>query len=97
MRVFQWHGDTFSLPPGAVHLATSDVCSNQAFQYSDNVLGLQFHMEYSQESIEKMLIHCADELVEAPYINSPDRIRDGYGNINQNTAWLYTLLDAFTA
>ena len=95
MMVFQWHGDTFSLPPGAVHLASSNACENQAFQYGDTILGLQFHMEYSEESIEKMLTNCAHELVEAPYINTPDQIRNGYGNIAQNTDWLYTLLDAF--
>jgi GMP synthase-like glutamine amidotransferase len=95
MQVFQWHGDTFSLPPEAIHLATNDVCINQAFQYKNNVLALQFHLEYSQDSIEKMLIHCVDELVEAPYIQTADQIRDGYDNIARNTAWLYTLLDEF--
>jgi hypothetical protein len=42
-----------------------------------------------------MLIHCVDELVEAPYIQTADQIRDGYDNIARNTAWLYTLLDEF--
>ena len=95
MRVFQWHGDTFSLPPGAVHLASSDICQNQAFQYNDTVLALQFHMEYSKGSIEKMLTHCAEELVDAPTINTPEQIRSGYDNIDSNTRWLYTLLDEF--
>ena len=31
--VFQWHGDTFDLPAGAVHLARSELCPNQAFRY----------------------------------------------------------------
>lgn len=95
MVVFHWHGDTFSIPPGAIHLGSSTVCTNQAFQYGDHVLGLQFHLEYSQESIEKMLTHCSDELFDDPYINSPEQIRAGYNNIPQNTEWLYTLLDAF--
>jgi GMP synthase-like glutamine amidotransferase len=95
MTVFQWHGDTFSIPPGAVHLASSEACGNQAFQYGDNILGLQFHMEYSEESIEKMLKYCAHELVDAPYIQTPEQIRAGYDNIPRNTAWLYTLLDTF--
>ncbi|MHC4552163.1 MAG: type 1 glutamine amidotransferase [Planctomycetota bacterium] len=96
MTVFQWHGDTFAIPPAAVHIAASDVCANQAFQYGDNVLGLQFHMEYSQESIEKMLTHCSDELVEAPYIHNTETIRDGYDNIPIATGWLNTILDTFT-
>jgi GMP synthase-like glutamine amidotransferase len=97
MTVFQWHGDTFSIPPGAVQLASGSACENQAFQYGNHVLGLQFHMEYSEESVEKMLKHCAHELVDAPYINTPEQIRAGYDNIPRNTAWLYTLLDAFVS
>ena len=40
-----WHGDTFSLPPGAVHLARSDAYENQAFRVGDRAYGLQFHVE----------------------------------------------------
>ena len=96
MTVFQWHGDTFSIPPEAVHLAASEVCANQVFQVGDHVLGLQFHLEYSRDSIEKMLSHCADELVEAPFIQDRETIRAGYANITTTNDWLYTLLDAFT-
>jgi len=95
--VFHWHGDTFSLPPGAVHLAESAACTNQAFLFESHVLGLQFHMEYTTESIEKMLTHCAEELVDAPWIQSSEVIRSGCDKIPQATQYLYTLLDAFTA
>jgi GMP synthase (glutamine-hydrolysing) len=44
-EVFQWHGDTFDLPEGAVRLASSDLFPNQAFRYSDRVYALQFHIE----------------------------------------------------
>ena len=97
MEVFQWHGDTFSIPPGAVHLATNQTCPNQAFLYDSHVLGLQFHLEYSQESIEKMLVHCANELVDGPAINDPETIRGGYDKIPQTTNWLYTIMDTFAS
>lgn len=42
---FQWHGDTFTLPKGAVHLARSPLCRHQAFRFRANVYALQFHME----------------------------------------------------
>jgi GMP synthase-like glutamine amidotransferase len=44
-QVFQWHGDTFDLPAGAVLLASSVLYPNQAFRYSDRVYALQFHIE----------------------------------------------------
>ncbi|MBI2485780.1 MAG: gamma-glutamyl-gamma-aminobutyrate hydrolase family protein [Deltaproteobacteria bacterium] len=53
--VFQWHGDTFEIPEGAVHLAKSPLCLNQAFRYSTNVYGLQFHIEVTQEMVSEWL------------------------------------------
>ncbi len=44
-EVFQWHGDTFDLPPDAVRISSSEVYQNQAFRYKDNVYALQFHIE----------------------------------------------------
>jgi GMP synthase (glutamine-hydrolysing) len=41
---FQWHNDSFTIPPGAVHLAASSVCPGQVFRYR-NAYGLQFHPE----------------------------------------------------
>ena len=43
--VFHWHNDTFTLPPGAVHLASSDQTPHQAFRVGRAVYGIQFHFE----------------------------------------------------
>ncbi|MGA0542716.1 type 1 glutamine amidotransferase [Neotabrizicola sp. VNH66] len=43
--IFQWHSDTFTLPPGAVHLAGSDVAPVQAFRIGRATYGTQFHFE----------------------------------------------------
>src|SRR3990172_13183151 len=53
--VFQWHGDTFEIPNGAVHLAESSMCTNQSFRYRDNVYGLQFHTEVTPQMILEWL------------------------------------------
>jgi GMP synthase (glutamine-hydrolysing) len=54
-KVFQWHGDTFDLPRGAVHLAFSPLCTNQAFRYGRNVYALQFHLEVDGKMIDAWL------------------------------------------
>jgi GMP synthase (glutamine-hydrolysing) len=54
-KIFQWHGDTFDIPHGAVHLAVSSLCANQAFRYGANVYGLQFHLEVDEPMIHRWL------------------------------------------
>jgi GMP synthase (glutamine-hydrolysing) len=53
--IFQWHGDTFDIPHGARHLATSRACVNQAFRYASNVYALQFHLEVDEPMIHRWL------------------------------------------
>jgi GMP synthase-like glutamine amidotransferase len=74
---FHWHGDTFAIPPGATRLGGSEACANQAFVYGGRIVGLQFHIDYLERSIDAMLRHCADELVEGPWVQSPAEIRRG--------------------
>ena len=54
-KIFQWHGDTFDIPHGAVHLATSPECPNQAFRYGERTYGLQFHLEVDEPLIHRWL------------------------------------------
>jgi GMP synthase (glutamine-hydrolysing) len=54
-QVFQWHGDTFDLPRGAVRLASSSLYPNQAFRFSDNVYALQFHIEVTPSIVREWL------------------------------------------
>ena len=63
--VLHWHGDTFDLPAGAVNLAYTETCPNQAFAYGPNILGLQFHLEISAAHFELWLIGHACELAVA--------------------------------
>lgn len=67
---FHWHGDTFETPEQASHIASSIACFNQAFEYKNRVAGLQFHLEATSESINKLLVNCADELTEGSFIQS---------------------------
>lgn len=53
--VFHWHGDTFDLPNGAVHLARSAQCENQAFRYGASAYAMQFHLEMTAAMIDEWL------------------------------------------
>jgi GMP synthase-like glutamine amidotransferase len=72
--VFQWHGDTFSLPSGSVRLARSGGCENQAFAVDPRVLGLQFHLEMTPADVAGIVQACADELTAGRYVQSADAI-----------------------
>ena len=54
-KIFQWHGDAFEIPRGALHLAHSPLCENQAFRYGEKAYGFQFHMEVDEPMIERWL------------------------------------------
>ena len=67
--VFHWHGDNFDIPPNAQLLAVGDDCKNQAFGFK-NILGLQFHLEITEESVSRWADSYEDELKKINKIKS---------------------------
>lgn len=72
--VFQWHGDGFDLPSGAIRLASSVNYENQAFRLGKNIYALQFHLEVTPPMIERWIDVRSKDLAQAPYV-SPEKIR----------------------
>ncbi len=58
--LFHWHLDTFTLPPGAVHLATSAMTEMQAFRIGRAVYAIQFHFEADRPLVERWSRDFAD-------------------------------------
>ena len=94
--VFHWHGEQFGLPEGAERLFASDVCPNQGFVYQGNVIGLQFHFESTQESIESILQNDAAFLDGSAYTQTAAKIRKQPIPAG-NRELLYRLLDRLKA
>jgi GMP synthase (glutamine-hydrolysing) len=67
---FHWHGDTFDIPEGAIHIAKSKACENQGFIYDDHVVALQFHLETTEQSAKGLIDNCQDDIKEGPFIQS---------------------------
>lgn len=90
ITVFQWHGDTFDLPENSMRLFQSEICPNQAFAYEDRILALQFHMESTTDSIQKLIRHASEDIKPGPFVQSPEEMLNG---AKQNEAILQNHCD----
>jgi GMP synthase-like glutamine amidotransferase len=91
-----WHGDTFSIPPGAERMASSEGCANQAFEFAEGrVVGLQFHPEWSREMVRALYErHMSDVAEGGPFVQTPEEILGASQEIYAaNRDLLFALLD----
>jgi GMP synthase-like glutamine amidotransferase len=74
---FQWHGETFTIPPGATRILSGDACANQAYVVG-NSLGMQCHVEMTPKMIQTWCRDWESEHVdpELPSIQTPDEMLD---------------------
>ncbi len=61
LMVFQWHGETFTLPDAATLVATHPDVPHQAFRIGSSQYGLQFHVEADQATIQSWIDAGASE------------------------------------
>jgi GMP synthase-like glutamine amidotransferase len=93
--VGQWHGDTFELPLALEPALSSAACCNQAFVFDRRVVGLQFHLEWTDVTLAALVAECGDELaVSSPFVSTAAAMRAGervHGNVARER--LFALLD----
>lgn len=66
LEVFQWHGDTFDLPSGAVLLASSPRYPHQAFRLGRRVYAIQFHLEVTFAVAVQWFTEWSREVAQQP-------------------------------
>ncbi len=96
MVVGHWHGDTFDLPAGVDSELSSEVTANQAFVSQDGrLVGLQCHLEWTAESLDRMLAECAEDLaVGLPHVMSSGEMREmARERLEAGHRSLYSVLD----
>ncbi len=95
IKVFHWHGETFDLPEGSRLIASSKACKNQIFQYKNNVLAMQCHLEMTPLAIAGMFDNCSDEIKPDQYIQTiDDMIAGTQRNATKANNILFSLLDS---
>ena len=75
-ETFQWHGETFSIPPGATRILEGEHCANQAFALGKH-LALQCHVEMTPELIRTWVSTGAEEMRthrKSPAVQPPAEI-----------------------
>lgn len=92
-NAFHWHGETFEIPAGAIRLAVSDACANQAFAIDDRVVGLQFHLEVGAQNIAALIENCGDELVDGPWIDSAEAMMSEPARCDAANQIMFEILD----
>lgn len=75
-HAFHWHGETFSLPPGATRILSSAHCENQAYVMGKH-LGMQCHVEMTEALIRNWCEVGAEEITAAdsPAVQTPDAMQ----------------------
>ena len=90
-----WHGDTFAIPQGATQCFRSANCENQAFYYGDNVLGLQFHIEFDHATASRVAEECGEELNHGgEFVQSRAEILNADAHFIKANALIFKLMEA---
>jgi len=69
-----WHGDTFEVPAGATRIGSSRACENQGFVVDEQIVALQFHLEFGARSVRRLARAVPGELDGTRYVQSEEHM-----------------------
>jgi len=90
-----WHGDTFELPSEAIVLASTSCYRNQAFRYGTNCLGIQFHLELTENDVRMLAANDTGSKERRRFVQTPDEILANKENFRRSGALLEEVLEKF--
>ena len=93
---FHWHGETFDLPREATLLASSEITKAQAFAVGQRVLGLQFNIEATEQSVRALVRAAGHEIGCGAFEQQPGTILTNLGQCASLHPLLETVLDHLT-
>ena len=95
---FHWHGETFTIPPGATRILENEHCANQAFAVGKH-LGMQCHVEMTPELIREWVAGGEKEIAESrgPSVQRPAQIEAGMANLDALREVANGLYDRWTS
>ncbi len=89
---FHWHVDTYALPPGAIGLAHSAACAQQAFSFDcGRVLGLQCHLEVTRDNAIEWFRY--EAVTSSRYVQTADAILADVDAFAANNAAMRAILE----
>jgi len=100
-KAFQWHGDTYSLPPGAIQLARNGATEQQAFLLTgpsgNPVIGLQFHLEWTEAMAREALAEPGVAPPPSPFVQTRGEILSDLSLFDVARSRFFALMDRLSA
>ena len=90
--VFQWHGETFSIPPGGTRILSNAHCANQAFALGKH-FGMQCHVEMTAELVRTWCEQGSDEIARSASSPAVQQPRSILRDLDARVAALHRVAD----